>query len=114
MLTTEEKKAGRKFRDRAQAQLDALNVKEQPRFEVPTYLSVFRHLCPGKKNTSASLDLMEVYWMSPEIDEVPAGRFGFVFRRGRCQHCREVAMSKVGRVVDAQERPPTGRFEQWQ
>jgi hypothetical protein len=40
-----------------------------------------------------------------ELHKVPAGRFGFVYRSGKC-HCAATGQSRVGKLVDAHERPP--------
>lgn len=37
---------------------------------------------------------------------VPAGRFGFITRAGKCRGCGQTARSKAGRLVDGWERPP--------
>ncbi len=113
MLTEQEKVSGRKFRDAAQQRLEAQVVADNPYYVVPPYLAYYRHVCPAV-GKSISLGLAEMYVLSPQDGEVPEGRLAFVYRRGHCAKCRRVAMSKVGRIVDAYERPPVGRTITWQ
>lgn len=40
------------------------------------------------------------------LTRVPAGRFAFIFRRGRCKGCGKTAMSPSGRLVDGWRRKP--------
>jgi len=109
VLTSEEKVAGRIFRASVTAWWQRQWDLNQPYYEVPPMLSQYRHVCPAQRGRTLALDLREVYVLSPEIREMPAGRLGFVARRGRCVKCKRVAMSKSGRIVDAYERPPVGR-----
>lgn len=111
-LTDLEKKAGRRFRDDCSARLLAVNETSPATFEVPFFLGVYRHLCPSRNGRSTGLELKEQYWISPIYPEesVPAGRFGYLFREGRCRACGQSARSQVGRLVDGWVRPPiTGR-----
>jgi hypothetical protein len=111
-LTENEKKAGKKFRVQAELDLELLNEKDPPTYEVPFFLGIYRHLCNARKGRSTGMELKEQYLLSPIYPEenVPAGRFGFVFREGRCRACGQTARSRVGRIVDAFDRPPlTGR-----
>lgn len=131
-LEPEEKVAGRLFRDLAQLDLDALNVEQRPHYTVPPVIPSYRHQCDQREFLSTSLELREVYVASPrlvvETDEqgvsvayvyaehrpnrdmdswqMPAGRFGYIYREGRCRHCGRIARSNVGRIVDAWQRPP--------
>lgn len=38
--------------------------------------------------------------------QIPAGRFGFIYRTGRCRRCRQTARSPTGRLTDGWGRPP--------
>jgi hypothetical protein len=40
---------------------------------------------------------------------IPSGRFGFIYREGRCADCKLSGRSRKARLVDAAERPPLGR-----
>ena len=131
-LEPEEKVAGRLFRDRSQADLDDFRATTVPDFDVPFFIAIYRHLCPARDFASMALELREVYVTSPRIvvlstergidraefydewawsDEfdtwiVPAGRFGFVYRTGRCAACNQRGTSIAGHFVDAWNRPP--------
>lgn len=131
-LEPEEKVAGRLFRDSAQLDLDQLNAATPARYPVPSFLAVYRHICPGRQELSTALELREVWVPSPRIvvetplggtpravlyelwrptDDVdlwhmPAGRFGFIYREGKCRSCQRTARSEKGRFVDGWERPP--------
>lgn len=136
MLTRPERSAGRWWRDQRQAALDELNLKDPPMASPLGQLAHIRHLCEALGGKSISYHYAEVYVVSPRIgvcycsviqqvpDEllgsfphvdcaggalVPAGRFAFVYRAGRCAHCKLTARSTAGRVVDAYERLPAGR-----
>lgn len=108
MLTAAEKAAGRVFRDNVQARLDALNSMDPPTYNALTFIAVFRHLCPARDLRSSALELKEIYVASPIYPEhgVPPGRFGFIYRQGRCRGCGHTARSESGRLVDGQQRPP--------
>lgn len=111
-LTPLEKQAGRLFYADCERQLASINDIDPPTYDVPVFLSVYRHLCHGRGNRSTGLELKERYWESMTYPQfgVPAGRFGFLFREGRCRGCAESARSRTGRIVDAWTRPPlTGR-----
>lgn len=107
-LTAIEKQAGRLFRDQAQAKLSARCNTEPPTFTVPHFLAVYRHLCPRRQQVSTALELREQYELSPPYPDldVPAGRFGFLYREGKCRFCGLTARSKAGRLVDGWQRPP--------
>ena len=135
-LEPEEKAAGRLFRDTEQALLDALNAAQPPTYVVPYVIALYRHRCPARESRSTSLELREVYHASEKIavetDDgahtahwyaawwpgraaqvdtwlVQAGRFGFVYRDGRCRGCAQTARSATGRLVDGWDRPPITR-----
>lgn len=111
-LTEVEKNVGRLFRSAAEGQLSALNEKDPPTYSAPFFLGVYRHLCPAKGSHSRAMELKEQYLVSPIYpdENVPAGRFGYIYREGRCRACGQTARSMVGRLVDGWERPPiTGR-----
>jgi hypothetical protein len=109
-LTYVEKQAGRLFRQDCEAALNQRNEQDQPTYEVPFFLGIYRHLCSARNNRSTGLELKEQYWVSEQCPGVPAGRFGFIFREGRCRACGQTARSRVGRLVDGWQRPPiTGR-----
>lgn len=111
-LNWQEKKAGTRFREESEEFLDGLNRITPPTYEVPFFLGIYRHLCSSRNMRSTGLELKEQYLLSPIYPEenVPAGRFGFLFREGRCRACGQTARSRVGRIVDGFERPPlTGR-----
>lgn len=106
-LTVAEKKAGRCFKAEQTALLYVLNTKDPPTFDVPSFLAIFRHLCPARNNLSTAMELQERYITSPPYPEegVPAGRFAYLYREGQCSHCGRTARSGMGRLVDAHERP---------
>lgn len=101
-LTEPEKAAARAFRDRCQAELDRLNDDEPADIMMPVLLHHVRHVCPvlGK---SVSFEMKEVYQTSED------GRFGFIYREGRCSDCKITGRSRKARLVDATTRPPLGR-----
>lgn len=112
-LSPAEKAAGRAFRAQAAAALATRFATDPPTFEVPPVIAIFRHACPGRGGRSTALTLREHYQLSPAAGDVPAGRFAFVHREGRCRHCGATARSATGRVVDAHTRPPlSGRVAQ--
>jgi hypothetical protein len=131
MLEAEEKAAARLFRDREQAALDQSFVDDPPDYEPPNWIAVYRHGCPARANRSSALELPEVYKASPRLTvesseagvhtpyfssewrprdvdlwQIPQGRFGFIYRQGRCRLCARTARSRKGRLVDAWQRPP--------
>lgn len=111
-LTAVEKAAGRTFKENSAAHLLLLNEVAPPDFVVPFFLGLFRHLCAAKDDRSVAMELKERYLVSPIYPDgnVPAGRFGYIFREGHCRGCGQTARSGVGRLVDGWERPPlTGR-----
>lgn len=111
-LTAQEKSVGRVFRDEAATLLLGLNETKPPTYDAPFFLGIYRHLCPARHRRSTALELREQYWLSPAYprEQVPAGRFGYIFREGKCRGCGQTARSSVGRLVDGWERPPiTGR-----
>lgn len=132
MLEPEERCAGRLFRQLAGAELTRLFAAVKPTYTVPPVIAVYRHPCAGKHGLSCAMQLKEEWVPSPvmvveraddgtltafvkddwvvnlNVDTwtVPQGRFGFIYRQGRCRMCGVAAMSKYGRIVDAYERPP--------
>lgn len=108
MLTAQEKQAGRRFRDVEQALLDRRFETDPPTYTVNGLIAVYRHPCPARGGVSSMLELREIYLHSPPYTdpEVPAGRFGFIYREGSCRQCGHTALSRIGRIVDAGERPP--------
>lgn len=107
MLSAAEKIVGRAFRDEQDAALADLPAD----IRVPGTLRFLRHECARRKTDI--LELREHYLTSPqgqaEGQDVPAGRFAFVYRSGQCSRCGLTAIT-TGRVVDAYERAPmTGR-----
>lgn len=131
VLTKEEKVAGRLFKASCQDKLDCLNESSPPTYLVPNFLALFRHLCPGHAEVSTALELKEIYEYSPSFellrfgedlvesghpivteappDEavlIPAKRFGFIYKEGKCKSCGQTARSKEGTFVDAYERAP--------
>ena len=107
-LTMPEKQAGRHFRDQAQADLLASFVDTPPDHTVPNFLSLYRHSCPARNGRSTALELKEVYLLSPAYEHlgVPAGRFGFIWKAGRCRGCGQTARSRAGRLILTEDRPP--------
>jgi hypothetical protein len=130
-LSRHEKAAGRAFREAQQAALVASQSDSPTDLTPAPYLSVIRHSCAKRGGVSTALELREVYVWSPEywvrgepgswevlIDVpvdlvpdsgwvfVPANRFGFIYKSGRCRPCGHTARSIHGKVVDAQVRPP--------
>ena len=112
-LSQTERAAGRDFRRHMQNRLSEL---PEPDIRVPALIRHYRHECPGYRNgTSVSFDIAEQYVLSPEYPEhgVPAGRFAFIYHEGKCARCGLTARSdSAHRVVDPQERPPSGRVRQ--
>ncbi len=106
MLSPEEKAAGRRFRDDCQAWLINLVDTTAPTFIVPNFIAIYRHPCPARNHRSTAMELAETYLPSPAFDTIPAGRFAFLYRSGRCRHCGQTGMSRAGRLVDAHTRPP--------
>jgi len=106
MLSTEEKAVGRVFRDAAQAELVQSFEIDPPDHTVPVVISVYRHACPRRQGRSTALELKEIYLYSPAGGDVPAGRFGFLYKQGRCRYCGASARSRLGRLVDGYDRPP--------
>lgn len=112
VLTAVEKVAGRAFRDDVAGILSRLNATNPPHYVVPSYLAAYRHLCPKRRNLSTAIELKECYILSPifSAEGISEGRFGYIYREGRCLNCGRLARSASGRLVDGQERPPlTGR-----
>ncbi len=132
-LTDLEKMAGRIYRDLSQAALEESHLADPPTFVPLPWLRHYRHNCPLRNDRSTSLELKEVYVLSPELwvcycsalgehsDSFPhrdcqggkvaaeKGRFAFIYKEGKCG-CGATARSTAGRLVDARERPPiTGR-----
>ncbi len=107
-LSPAEKAAGRAFRDAAQSALLRTFDADPPTFAVPNFVALYRHNCPERGGRSTALELKEMYQFSPAYPEheVPAGRFGFLWRYGTCRHCGATARSRAGRLVDAHQRPP--------
>lgn len=107
-LSQDEKAAGRRFRDAAQADLLTSFDHDRPTYTVPNFLALFRHNCPARDARSTALELKEVYLHSPAYPDLdtPAGRFGFIYRQGRCRACGQTARSRAGRLVDGWQRPP--------
>jgi hypothetical protein len=110
VLTHAERAAGRAWRSGQDAALHNLNavlpVNEHP---LP-YVRHIRHLCPGAGGRSVSFDYAEIYVTSPALEpDIPAGRFAYVYREGRCALCEHTARSLTGRVVDGITRLPSGR-----
>lgn len=115
-LSCAEKIAGRQFRDAAQAKLLAtFDGEKAPTYTAPNFLGIYRHNCPARQGRSTGLVLDEIYTPSPECDIftddgsrewVAPGRFGFIYREGRCRGCGQTARSKAGRLVDGWVRPP--------
>lgn len=110
MLTPAEKVAGRKFRDEQKDILKQRFEDDPPTYEVFFFQKIYRHLCPARGNISTALELKEKYNFSEEMEvdeqKIPAGRFGFMYKEGRCRGCGAVARSKLGMFQDAYERPP--------
>lgn len=114
-LTETERDVGRVFRADCKSFLDELNANNRPNYSAPNFLGLFRHLCSARNNKSTAIELHEYYITSPIYPDagVPAGRFGFIYREGRCRGCGHSARSEIGRLVDAHHRPPlTGRVKE--
>lgn len=134
-LTPEEKAAGKRFRDKMQSLLLESFEIDPPVYQVLPFWSSVRHLCEKRNNISTGLELKEIYLQNTtyvvikegkdtlvaisEDDEsfeslsedekntiVPAGRFAFIYKMGKCSKCGQTARSKSGRLVDAMERAP--------
>lgn len=111
-LSDREKAAGRIFRSAEEVALVQLNELQPPTYDAPFFIALFRHICTAKGSKSVAMELKEQYVVSPiyPAENVPAGRFGYIYREGRCRACGQTARSRTGRLVDGWERPPiTGR-----
>jgi len=114
MLTPAEKQAGRLFRAAEEEVLTRSFLEDPPTYTVLPVSGQYRHECPRRQGRSTALSLHEVYVRSPQTDiaepdgktTVPAGRFAFIFREGRCRFCGQIARSNRGRLVDASQRHP--------
>jgi hypothetical protein len=69
-LSPEEKAAGRRFRDQAQATLLASFDSDPPDHTVPNFLALYRHSCPARQGRSTALELKEIYVSSPAYDVI--------------------------------------------
>ncbi len=107
-LTPQEKAVGRVFRDQCADELHRSFDTDPPDYTVPDVLALFRHLCSARGLKSTALELREIYVSSPASDGVPHGRFGFIYRAGRCRWCGQTARSRTFRLVDRWDRPPLG------
>lgn len=109
VLSPQEKAAGRRFRDTAQADLEASLRSNPPTFLVPGVIAAYRHDCPGRAGRTLALELREVYVSSPAYPDlaVPAGRFAFTYRVGRCIRCGATARCETGRLVVHRAPQPT-------
>lgn len=109
-LTQTEKTAGLKFLETEQAKLLASFETDPPSYRPLPWHKIYRHECSSRNNISTAIELKEKYIFSPELEVdgevIPAQRFGFIFKEGRCRGCGNVARSKTGRFVDAYTRPP--------
>lgn len=133
-LTANEKIAGKRFRAEQQEKLTALMQSEPPTFSMPTFISHQRHECPARNDVSTAIELKEVYEHSPAyfivegdengtyeaqleeelsvgaeiLETIPAGRFGFWYKDGKCRNkgCHATVRSPAGVFVDAYYRPP--------
>lgn len=127
-LTSEEKIAGRRFRDDQQSLLTESITAEPPTYTPPSFVGLFRHPCAKRGDRSTAMELKEIYTPSPayyvadgaaelgaEMDikgegvgstVVEEGRFAFIYKSGKCAGCGQTARSKAGRLVDAYDRPP--------
>ena len=133
-LTPAERRAGRLFRDAQAAVLATLNETEPPGILVTSVLHYVRHNCPSRGGVSTALELKEHYELNPEYwvcycsvvePFVPyvfphrdcdggkpvtePGRFGYIWKQGRCPACQLTARSRDGRFVITAERPPDTR-----
>lgn len=100
LLTDEERKTGRAFRDDAAAQLVALNLESPPDYKPLPVSGNYRHNCAARKGVSTAIQLREVY----QLDDT--GRFCFIYKEGVCKGCGQTARSEIGRLDDAWERGP--------
>lgn len=129
-LTHVEILAGRVFRDDAQVRLGLSFHTDPPTYKVPNWLANYRHNCSKRDGRSTAMELREMYDYSPgylvedgvvtTLEEnyltpdgsplqghfVPAKRFGFIWKQGKCRACGETARSGAGRFVDSLSRPP--------
>lgn len=92
----------------------ALELREHYRYS-PAYLV-------GKQGDVIQFDGGDPGWSQEVVDlqeemgprhlsvveaVVPARRFGWIWTQGRCAACGMTALSKTGRLVDPQVRPPS-------
>jgi hypothetical protein len=127
-LTSAEKQAGRAFREARQAALDLLNEASPPDEYVLPFWRVVRHECPAEHGASIGITLHGCYELSPEYrvcycgrigpfgpyfphwdcdgNKVlsAAGRFAWIWKKGKCSGCGLVVRTRKGRVVLAADR----------
>jgi hypothetical protein len=135
MYTKVEKAAGRVFRDQCRDYLSYLSAEDPVDYTVPAFVGHYRHACPARELRSTALECKEWYIPSAAMvvyplsdgrlgvtnlsdvpddqplsafdgEGVPAGRFGFIFRVGKCRGCGATARSRTGRLIDGWDRPP--------
>jgi hypothetical protein len=133
LLTSLEKKAGRAFRDAAQAALDALNAADPPGQYVLPLWRVVRHECRAAGGASTGITLREVREPSPEYracccgavavtgPDFPhrdcdgsrvaaaAGQFAVIRKEGKCSGCGLAVRSRAVRFVAASDHPSRER-----
>lgn len=95
------------YRAELQVALDTRNATDPPDIWAPAILANIRHGCvkarlsgPEGRAVSTALDLHEVYLVSTD------GSHAMLFREGRCTRCRQLARSRMGRLVKTTDRPP--------
>lgn len=106
VLTEAEKAAGRVFRERARARMEALALPLDP-VEIPDVVHHVRHECPRSADErTVSLEAVEHYILNPAMEDLNEGKLAFIWRQGRCR-CGHAVWSGSGRVVAVADRPPS-------
>jgi hypothetical protein len=132
LLTSEQKLAGRAFRDSRQRALNELNADRPPGRYVQPFWRVVRHECPAARGASIGISLRERYEPSPQyracycgqVEEVvvpgsfphrdcdgskvvaAAGQFAWIWKEGKCSGCELVVRTRRGFFAIAADRPP--------
>lgn len=132
-LTGPEKVAGRRFRDWQCGLLAESLAADPPDLAPSLWNAHIRHNCAARDGRSTSFRMHEVYVLSPayavcscgetvaaseegshhpvtgcQRTEVPAGRFAFFYKEGKCS-CGLTGRSLLGQFVIAADRSPAGK-----
>ncbi len=113
VLTAQEKALGREFKKVQEQALARAHEEDPATYTVLPVLAVLRHGCPARRGVSTGIELRDRYVYSPpdEAREIPAGKFAFTYRRGRCRFCGQTARATEGRLIlgfPQQRKPDSG------